>query len=58
VADTPHVGISSFGNRREVAAKVADADFMETVLEPCGYHPEQGVTKLHKHFRIQEFPGP
>ena len=49
---------SSFRTRKEVAAKVADADFMETVLEPCGITVQnKGVNKnLYKHFRIEELP--
>ena len=37
-----------------MAAKTADVDFMETILEPCGITIQnKGVNKnLHKHFRI------
>ena len=39
-----------------MAAKITDADFAKTVLEPCGIIIQNmGVNKnLHKHFRIQE----
>jgi hypothetical protein len=40
-----------------MAATISDADFIETVLEPCGISIQNmGVNKnLHKHFCIQEF---
>jgi hypothetical protein len=49
---------SSLRTRRETAAKVADADFLESVLEPYGITIQnKGVNKdLYKHFRIQELP--
>jgi len=49
---------SSLRTRREIAAKVTDADFMESVLEPYGIMIQnKGVNKdLYKHFRIQELP--
>ncbi|KAL6156915.1 hypothetical protein ACJQWK_06521 [Exserohilum turcicum] len=49
---------SSLRTRREIAAKVTDADFMEAVLESYGIMIQnKGVNKdLCKHFRIQELP--
>jgi hypothetical protein len=49
---------SSVRTRKETAAKVTDADFMDAVLEPYGITIQnKGVNKdLYKHFRIQELP--
>ncbi|KAI9773886.1 MAG: hypothetical protein M1840_006112 [Geoglossum simile] len=47
---------SSTRTRKEVAAKIADADFANAVLQPCGITIQNtGVNKsLYKHFRSQE----
>ncbi|KAI9779962.1 MAG: hypothetical protein M1839_007118 [Geoglossum umbratile] len=47
---------SSTRTRKEVAAKIADTDFANVVLQPCGITIQNmGVNKnLYKHFRIQE----
>jgi len=49
---------SSLRTRKESAAKVADADFVESVLAPYGITIQnKGVNKdLYKHFCIQELP--
>ncbi|KAF2804512.1 uncharacterized protein BDZ99DRAFT_467519 [Mytilinidion resinicola] len=49
---------SSFKSKKDLAAKVTDVDFIETVLEPCGITIQnKGVNKdLLKHFGILELP--
>jgi hypothetical protein len=53
---TPASEATGTTTRREVAAKITDADFATSVLEPCGITIQTmiGNKDLLKHFRIKE----